>query len=339
MSKHVVVATLALDDAQRKLIEEELGDQAELVPLPETMDLQSRERMLRSAAALISRNIGKELGEAELAMISQVKLVQFVTSGVDFMPLACLPPNVPIASNRGAYAQPMAEHAMALALAASKRLLTEHACLTKGEFNMFEANRLLAGSVCGIFGFGGIGQAIAPLARAFGMKVHAINRRGHADVPVDWIATPQALDELLRASDVLVLCSPLTERTRGLIGKRELDLMKDAAILVNVARADIVDEAALYERLKASPRFWACIDAWWIEPGRHGRFATTTPLLTLPNVIGSPHNSASVPGAWAAALKEAARNVRRALEGNMPARLVPEEERAYSNNLRGGGVN
>lgn len=330
-----MVATLALDPAQRKLIEEELGEQAELVLL-ETMGAPSRESALRSAAAVISRNIGKELSEAEAAMLSQVKLVQFVTSGVDFMPLSALPPNVPIASNKGAYAQPMAEHAIAMVLAASKRLFVEHANLAKGEFNMFEPNRRLAGSVCGIFGFGGIGHAIAPLARAFGMKVHAINRRGQADAPVDWIATPQRLDELLRASDVLILCSPLTESTRGLIGKRELDLMKDDAILVNVARADIVDEAALYERLKASPRFWACIDAWWLEPGRNGHFATTTPLLTLPNVIGSPHNSASVPGAWSDALKEAARNVRHALEGKALARLVPDNERAYSKNI--GGV-
>jgi glycerate dehydrogenase len=106
--------------------------------------------------------------------------------------------------------------------------------------------------------------------------------------------------------------------------------MKDDAILVNVSRADIIDEAALYERLRSSPRFQVCIDAWWLEPGRDGRFGTTTPLLTLPNVIGSPHTSASVAGSWSAALKEAARNVRHALEGKDPAHLVPDEERNYS---------
>jgi D-3-phosphoglycerate dehydrogenase len=85
----------------------------------------------------------------------------------------------------------MAEHALAMALAAAKRLLPEHAALTQGEFDQFEPNRMLAGGVCGILGFGGIGIATARLMRGLGMRVHAIRRSPPpADAPADWIGTP-----------------------------------------------------------------------------------------------------------------------------------------------------
>ena len=112
---------------------------------------------------------------------------------------------MPVASNGGAYAEPMAEHALAMTLAAANRLLVEHSALTRWHVNQFTMNRMLAGRTCGILGFGGIGVATARLMRAIGMKVHAVNRRGQSSEPVDWIGTPIDLDELLAASDVLVI--------------------------------------------------------------------------------------------------------------------------------------
>jgi phosphoglycerate dehydrogenase-like enzyme len=213
-------------------------------------------------------------------------------------------------------------------LAAAKRLLVEHAALTQGEFNQFAQNRMLADGVCGILGFGGIGVAMARLARGIGMKVHAINRRGQSDEPIDWIGTPVQLDELLAASDVLVICTPLTPATLGVIGGLQLARMQDDAILVNLARGEIVDERALYERLVAFPKFTACIDAWWIEPVRHGTFRMDQPFMTLPNVIGSPHNSAAaIAGTGAVGLQRAIANIRRALAGATPFYLVPPEDR------------
>ena len=159
------------------------------------------------------------------------------------------------------------------------------------------------------------------------MTIHAINRRGASDEPTDWIATTERLDELLRTSDVFVISAALTQATEGLIGARELALMKEDAILVNVARGEIVDEAALYAHLTTHPSFCAGIDAWWVEPVRHGRFAMGHPFLDLPNVIGSPHNSAGG-GVWRdVSLRRAIANCRRAILGETPLNLIGPDER------------
>ena len=178
-----------------------------------------------------------------------------------------------------------------------------------------------------MLGFGGIGAATARLMRAIGMRVHAINRRGAGDEPVDWMGTPDRLDELLTASDVLIVSLPLTRATERLIGARELSLMKRDAILINLARGEILDEAALYAHLVASPGFTACIDAWWVEPIRHGEFRIDQPFLTLPNAIGSPHNSASIDGWQDIGLARAVANCRRALLGETPLHLIGPDER------------
>jgi hypothetical protein len=153
----------------------------------------------------------------------------------------------------------MSEHVVALALAAAKRLFIEHANLKHGEFNQRSANRMLRGGVCGILGFGNVGVATARLMRAFGMKIHAINRRGASDEPTDWIATADRIDEVLRVADVLVISAALTTATEGLIGARELDLMKENAILINRrARRDRRRGGAL--RASCRPSAFFCRD-------------------------------------------------------------------------------
>jgi len=293
------------------------------------MDFDDPERrdMLSRADVMLARNPGKELRPDELPLVHNARLIQFLSAGVDHLPLNALPANVPIAKNAGAYAEPMAEHALAMALAAAKRLPIEHRNLLRGEFNQFVRNKMLRGRICGIFGFGGIGTATARLMRCVGMRIHAINRLGATDEKVDWIGTLDRLDELLAAADVLIISTPLTRATQGAIGKRELSLMKEDAILINLARGEITDEDALYEHLKAKPRFTACLDAWWIEPVRHGEFRMNRPFLRLPNVIGSPHNSASVDDASDVGLRHALANCRRALMGETPLHVVRPDER------------
>lgn len=325
----LLAVTFEVKETQRAIISEAIGKIADLRYLAD-LKAHERQEVLRCADVLLARNTAKELRPEELPLLEKTRLIQFLSAGLDYIPLHQLPPHIPLASNAGAYAEPMAEHALAMALAAAKRLLTEHQNLVRGQFNQFTPNKMLAGRICGIFGFGGIGIATARLARCVGMRIYAINRRGVTEESVDWIGKPERLAELMAASDVLVISAPLTRATRGVIGERELSLMKDDAILINLARGEIVDEIALYEHLKAKPRFTACIDAWWIEPVRHGEFRMSRPFLELPNVIASPHNSASVPTAANAALRCALANCRRALMGETPLHLVPTEERTIS---------
>lgn len=321
-----LVVTFELDAAARTTVAEALGDAATIVSLA-GLDARARASALREASVVLTRNTARELAKDEIALLAGVELVQFIPAGIDFIPIGDLPSGVKIASNAGAYSAPMAEHGMALALAAAKRLLHEHAALARGEFNQQTPNRMLAGMVGGVLGFGGIGQATARLMRAFGMRVHAINRSGATTEPVEWISTTSRLDELLAACDVLMITIPLTRATLRLIGARELGLMKPDAILVNLARGEIIDEAGLFTHLQAQPLFTACIDAWWVEPVRHGEFRMDHPFMTLPNVIGSPHNSGVVPQTGAVALRAAVANCRRALRGETVLNLVHPADR------------
>jgi len=326
MPMSTLVVVYEMDSGGRRVVAEVLDGAADAVYLSDFADA-GRAEVLRKADAVLARTT-RELRQGEIALLKNVRLVQFINAGVDFVPLADMPEGAQVATNGGAYAEPMAEHALAMALAAAKRLLIEHEALKRGEFNQFARNRMLAGGVCGIVGFGGIGAATARLMRAIGMRVHAINRRGVSDEPTDWIGTPDQLDTLLDAADVLVISTPLTPATLGMIGAPQLARMKDDGIFVNVARGEIVDERALYEHLQSHPKFTACIDAWWIEPVRHGHFRMDQPFLTLPNVIGSPHNSAAaIAGTGATGLRRAIANIRRALAGETPRYLVPPEDR------------
>ncbi len=326
MNQPELLVLLDADAATRRVIAETIGDTARVSYLGD-LGSNARADALAAATVVMARNTSQELRDGEVGLMAGARLLQFITAGIDYIPLGHFPKHLPIAANGGAYSEPMAEHAAALAFAAAKRIVVEHGKLARGEFDQFRQNRMLAGCTCGILGFGGIGVATARVMHALGLKVHAINRRGSTSEPIEWIGTAAALDDLLRASDVLVLSLPLTPTSKHLIGARELSLMKPDAILINLARGEIIDEAALYAHLKATPTFTACIDAWWIEPVRHGHFRMDHPFLELANVIASPHNSASVKGWRFTAIRRATENARRACVGETPLHLVPVEDR------------
>jgi glycerate dehydrogenase len=150
--------------------------------------------------------------------------------------------------------------------------------------------------------------------RGLGLRIYAVNTSGRTEEPVDFIGTLNDLQHVLSSSDVVVISLPLTKTTRGLIGKQAFAWMKRDALLINIARGDLVDQDALYTHLTNYPDFRAGIDAWWIEPFRFGEFRTTHPFFTLSNVVGSPHNSAMVPGTSDEAARRAAANIRRFLK-------------------------
>ena len=297
---------------QREILTNILGRLGRVVFVTD-LSPEDRARELASADVLISWSPARELQPDECQTLTRAKMMQLLSAGADHVPYSMLPPGLTIASNPGAYAEQMAEHVVAMILAVTKNLLDRHEKLKKGIFDQVSENRLLQGSICAILGFGGIGKATARLLRCFGVEIYGINTTGKTDEPVKFIGTLKDLENVLRLANIVIIALPLTNSTRGLIGRRELDWMKDDAILVNVARGEIIDEGALYQKLKAFPNFTAAIDAWWIEPLSHGEFRTNYPFFELPNVLGSPHNSGNIHGAFTKGTTFAAENVKRFL--------------------------
>lgn len=325
MSTPHALVSFEPDAPMRDVIGSSLDGVAELTYLSEAGEGR-RAEALGSADVVLAWMLAAELRPEELGQLGSGALIQLMSAGVDRVPFDQIPGGVAVASNAGAYAEPMAEHVLALALALAKRLPQEHAALARGVFDQQTPTGLIRGSLVGILGFGGIGQASARLFRALGAHVYAINRSGRTDAAVEKIGTMEDLDVLLLDADIAVVALPLTRATDGLIGRRELSLMKSDAILVNVARAAIIDEDALYEHLERNPSFSVGIDTWWQEPRGQGAFATRRPFLNLPNVIGSPHNSAMVEGALTEAAARAAENVARHLRGEPVRNLVDRSD-------------
>ncbi|HEY7282693.1 MAG TPA: 2-hydroxyacid dehydrogenase [Actinomycetota bacterium] len=325
----LLVVTFEAPEEQRAAITHEAGDSVTPVFLSE-LDGKARSAALRHATVLLSWNWERELSAEDRELLGSLRLVQFVSAGLDHVPFEEIPPDAAVAGNSGAYADPMAEHALAMALALAKRLPQRHEALRRGEFDQRRMGLRIRDQACAIVGYGGIGKATARLFRALGARILAINTSGRTDDPVEFCGTLDDLDRVLAEADVVVLTLPLTRRTEGLIGAERLALMKPEAIMVNVARGALVDEDALYEHLLRHPDFMAGIDAWWVEPFGSGRFQLTHPFLDLPNVLGSPHNSAIVPGALTEATAAAARNIRRFLRDEPVLGLADRADYARS---------
>ena len=321
MTRPHLLVTYDPSTMERKLLTEYLAELSQLVFVKD-LDATRREEALATAEVLVSWNPPKELDAQEYRLLKNLRFLQLVSAGANHVPYPLIQAEVVIASNVGAFAEPMAEHVLALVLALGKQLFVQHLRLKRGEFDDVTLSRRLRGCVCGILGFGGIGQATARLMRALGAKIYAINTSGRSAEPADFIGTLKDLQVVLEAADIVVITLPLNRFTKGLIGRQELSWMKNRAILINVARGDIVDEQALYEHLVAHPEFLAGIESWWIEPFSHGEFRTNYPFFDLPNFLGCPHNSAKVPGMLVEATRCAAENVVRYLKGEPLKGLV-----------------
>ncbi len=319
--QRLVAVSYPVDDEFIRINAEVIGADARLCFLAALAE-DERRAALAEAEALIGWNLRRELPAGGWQHAARLQFVQLLSAGADQLDFAAIPGRLVLASNVGAYSEPIAEHVMAMALALARRLRQRHAALARGEFNQWQPLLTLKGAVCAILGYGGIGAATAALMRGFGARVHALNTSGTTTDPVEFAGTLADLDQVLAVADVLVVALPLTSATRGLIGARELALMKPAAIVVNVSRAAIVDERALFGHLRDHPDFCAGLDTWWHEPGPDGGFRTDYPFLDLPNVIGSPHNSGIVPGVLAHAARMAAENTRRFLRGEAVTGLV-----------------
>jgi D-3-phosphoglycerate dehydrogenase len=220
---------------------------------------------------------------------------------------------IPVANSPGNSIS-VAEATMLLALAVSKRLPTWiEAARTGHQPDASVRGVELYGKTIGLVGLGRIGQRVAELARAFGMEVLAYDPY----VPSSPLAQMVPLDELLQRSDVVSLHTVLTPETHHMIGARELALMKPTAFLINTSRGGVVDERALVEALQEGRIAGAGLDVFEVEPP-----SPDNPLLSMPNVVATPHALPRTEEAMARCAAMTEESVIAALEGRLPPYTV-----------------
>jgi len=203
-----------------------------------------------------------------------------------------------------------AEHAVALLLAVARRIPRADASLRAGEWKRSKFTGVeLAGKTAGIVGLGRIGVLVAQRLSAFGMRLVAYDPYVPAGRAAQMGVRLLPLDDVLTEADVVTIHLPKTKETSGLIGERELGLMKPDAILVNAARGGLVDEHALAQALKNGTIAGAGVDVYATEP------CTDSPLFAFDNVVATPHLGASTTEAQDKAGTAVARSVKLALSG------------------------
>jgi phosphoglycerate dehydrogenase-like enzyme len=283
----------------------------------------------------------------DLGRAPNLKWVQLHMAGVDALaehPLYAAS-TIPLITASGVHAATIAEYAITTMLALAHRVPRMVEWQGRGGWPPDEQRWPLfvpsevRGATLGVIGYGSIGRELARMAKAaFAMTVLACKRdpaqrrdigytlpgTGDPDgvLPDAWFG-PGELPELLRRSDVVVMCAPLTAETRHLIGARELALMKPSAYLINVGRGASVDEAALAQALGARTIAGAAVDVFAKEPPPSGH-----PLYALDNVIVSPHVSGFLPSYDDKCTDLFAENLRRYLAGT-PLLNVVDRTRGY----------
>ena len=264
------------------------------------------------------------LSAAVIEAAPSLRLIQLLAAGYEKVDLrAAAARSIPVATNGGANAWAVAEHAMALILALYKRLIACDRSVRAGEwrkaangFNTFE----LTGKTVGIIGAGNIGRKVARRAKAFETDLLYFDACPVPEIEQDLGARQVSLAELVAASDIITLHAPLLEETRGLIGAREFAMMKPSTILINTSRAELVDEAALIEALQKKKIAGAGIDVYYQEPVR-----VDHPLLKLDNVVLTPHTAGHAFEGWARRCKFAWENIQRVVQGEAPTFVAKVE--------------
>jgi phosphoglycerate dehydrogenase-like enzyme len=298
----------------------------------EDMDDQEKSRVLPLVDCIYSHGWPKSL-EPSLPAMKSLRLYQAGNAGVNGVRFDLLDGRVTVCSNAGAYNE-VAEHAIGLMLAAGKGIVRLDRQIREGAYKRPKLGELgvgltiFGGKTIGIVGYGGIGRSTARLAKALGMSVLAFGRHPVREAQVKSLQGRKGLMKLLRESDVVVLAVPLTKATRGLIGSEELAAMKPGAILVNVARGEVVRQEAVFNRLKNDPVFTYATDVWW--PGESGMesYSPDLPFLELKNFIGTPHSSATAVIVNGAVVKRAVDNMARYFQGKRVRNVVDRSEYA-----------
>jgi phosphoglycerate dehydrogenase-like enzyme len=255
-------------------------------------DIAGSEIVFMSSDLLEWSRTSNGVRAAILSALSAAPLVwvQTASTGVEH-PIfgALLERGVRLTNAPGLHSQPIAEYVFAHLLSLTKRV-REHTALQASRSYTPLQTEELHGKTLGIFGFGGIGRATARIARAFGMRVVAVRRTPGPDPDADSVLSPADLDAMITASDVVLIAAPLARETRGTFDAHRLSRMRPSAVLVNVARGAIVDEAALTDALRTGRLRAAILDVQEQEP-----LPPSSPLWALPRCIVTAHDSSHSP--------------------------------------------
>jgi len=286
---------------------------------------QELDDLLPSIDCILVHFWPKELDGARLARMKRLVFIQSALAGVNHIPFRDLPASVSVSSNAGGYSDEVGEFAWGLVLSAAKRIVrlnrTLEENLSKSPLELGRDVVVLNGRTLGVLGYGGIGGSVARIGAAFGMKVMALSRKTVAGQRVEFLRGEQGLSTILRSCDVVTIALPLTNTTRNLIGEKELAMMKKDAILVNVGRAEVVDQKALYGHLSRNKDFVYATDVWWTKDGREV-YPPELPFFALSNFIGTPHVAGPSAVARGTPLRNAIENLSRFARGEVVRNTV-----------------
>ena len=275
----------------------------------------SEERLIeriRDAEIVINIRSSCRFTESVFTACPQLRMLSLWGTGTDNVDLpAAARHGVTVTNTPGVSAPSIAEHALALMLAAARKIPQMDARTRQGEWARGQSVQM-AGKTLGIVGLGAIGRRFAQLGAAIGMRVIAWTMHPNPALGFALVA----LDELYRTSDVVSLHLRLSDQTRGMIGRREFEMMKPEAIFINTARGAIVDEAALVAALSSRRIAAAGLDVFEVEPLPAGHA-----LTSLDNVVLTPHCAGITPEALEAGLQLSIDNVWNFLAGQ-PTNVV-----------------
>ena len=236
-----------------------------------------------------------QLLKSTFPLATRVRWVHTLSAGVEHVlsPEIIASP-VPLTNGRGVFRRPLAEWAVGAMLYFQydyRRLVRQQEAGVWADFDIDE----LGDKVIGIVGYGEIGSAVAERAKPFGCKIVALRRKPEnsaSDPLIDRAFAPSRIDEMLGRCDFVVAAAPLTPETRGLIGPTQIAALKSSAVVINIGRGPVIDEAALIAALEAKKIRGAALDVFNVEPLPAGHA-----FYKLENVLLSPH-SADHTGGW-----------------------------------------
>lgn len=293
------------------------------------MTEQERTEMLPQSDYLLvaTRKVGKDI----LSQAHRARFVQKTGIGVDNIDLEeAARLGLPVCNTPGGNSTGVAELTVLLILSLYRKLPLLNESLKSGRWLSWEVrlnSYQMEGKTHGFIGFGNIGRETAKRSRAFGTKIVYHDKfRLPEEKERELGAIYLELEELLETADIVSIHAPLLPETRNLIGEKELKLMKPNAILINVSRGGIVEEAALCHALKQEWIAGAGIDVWQSEPPDKEH-----PLLTLANVVATPHIGAGTRDTLDQVLHMAFQNIKKADEGQTPDYAVNGVDKVRAN--------